>query len=130
MDNFENNFPIQKERHGCVTAWLIFMIVANSVVALIYLLAMLNSEESPIPGSILFILAILSIANVIFAILLFKWKKFGFIGFVVTAIIVFIINMYIGLGLTQSIMGLLGIGVLYAILQIEKNNVSAWENLE
>ena len=130
MENFENKPQVQKERHGCVTAWLILMIVLNSIVALIYLFALIKTENSTIPGSILFILTILSIANVIFSILLFRWKKIGFTGFLITAVIVFFINLYIGLGLTQSIMGLLGIGILYAILQIKKDNVSAWENLE
>jgi hypothetical protein len=35
-----------------------------------------------------------------------------------------------GMDIGSSLFGLVGIGILYAILQIKKNNVSAWEQME
>lgn len=122
-----------KQRHGCVTAWLILVIVANSITALIYLLAEeLITQNLPveIPTTLMIALSILGIGNVIFAIMLLNWRKTGFWGFVATSILGMIINLIIGLGVLQSLFGLIGIGILYAVLQIKKADVSAWNNLE
>ena len=122
-----------KQRHGCVTAWLILVIIGNSVTALVYLFANeLITQNLPIeiPNSMMIALAILGIGNVIFAIMLLKWKKTGFWGFIVTSILAMIINLIIGVGVFQSLLGLISIGLLYAILQFKMADVSAWDNLE
>lgn len=54
----------------------------------------------------------------------------GFYGILIVGLITFAINISTGLGLLQSFYGLVGIGALFAVLQIKKNDVSAWENLE
>lgn len=122
-----------KKRHGCVTAWLIFMIAGNSIVALIYLFAgdfIARNSPTPISTGNLILLAIGAIANVVFASMLFQWKKWGFWGIIISASCAFVINISIGLGVGQCLLGLLGIGILYAVLQIKQDDVSAWENLE
>ena len=109
------------------------MIIANSAVALIYLFAgdfIAKYSPNPMSTGTLILLAVLGIANVLFAVLLLKWKKLGFWGFVLTAVASLIINISIGLSVGQSLIGLIGIGVLYGILQIKQDNVSTWENLE
>jgi hypothetical protein len=121
-----------KQRHGCVTAWLILMIIGNSMVALFLLFAgnfIGQTQSLPIPPSMLIILSILGIVNVICAIMLMQWKKIGFWGFIITSVIAFGINIQLELGIGQSVSGLISIGILYAILQIRKNGVSAWENM-
>jgi len=75
-------------------------------------------------------LALLGIANVIFSVLLLQWKKLGFWGFTVTSILTFIVNINIGLGVGQSLFGLVGIAILYGVLQIKKGNATAWDNLQ
>ena len=42
----------------------------------------------------------------------------------------FIINLSIGVGIGQSVFGLVGIAVLYGVLQIKKDNIPAWDKLE
>lgn len=116
-----------KKRHGCVTAYLIFMIVANSLTALYYLL---SGNDLGIPNNLLMLLIILSFANGFFAVLLFQWKILGFWGFIISSIGALIININLGLGIGQSLIGLVGIAVLFAVLQIEKDHISAWKNLE
>ena len=122
-----------KMRHGCVTAYLIFVIIANSILAIIYLFAG-NLITENLPGDvsieIIIILGLIGVFNVICAVMLFKWKKWGFWGFVGTSIISLMINLAIGLGVGTSLAGLIGIAILYAILQIKQDNISAWENLE
>ena len=66
-----------------------------------------------IPGgvskSMMIILALMGIANVIFAVLLFKWRKIGFWGFLLTSIVALAINLNIGMSIGQSLLGLVGI---------------------
>lgn len=124
-----------RERHGCVTSWLIFMIIVNSLVALTYLFLWDSLQENipdemGIPDVNSTLLGVLGILNLIFAILLLNWKKIGFWGYAVTSIAALGINISAGLGIGQSLSGLLGIVILYGILQISKNNRSAWDGLE
>jgi hypothetical protein len=122
-----------KQRHGCLTAFLVLMIIANSAVALIYLFAG-DTVSKNVPGGIsstmLILLAVGGILNVIFSVMLLRWKKIGFWGFIITSLGAFIINLSIGLGVVQSILGLAGVAILYGVLQIKKDNISAWSNLD
>ena len=133
MTTFEETNEQPKQRHGCVTSWLILLIIVNSLIALLYLFAGETISQN-FPGGIsspmLIILALLGTVNVICAVMLFKWKKIGFWGFVVSGCIALVVNLSIGIGVLQSIWGLVGIAVLYGVLQIKKDNVSAWENLD
>lgn len=122
-----------KQRHGCVTAWLILMIIANSFTAISYLfMGDTISQNSPvlISQSTMLILAMLAIVNLVASIMLFQWKKWAFWAFAGTSLIALVINLSLGLGIGSSLLGLLGIIILYAILQIKKGGVTAWENLE
>ena len=133
MENLNENSNNQKQRHGCVTAWLILMIIANSLTAILYLFAgdmVAQNFPGGISNSMLILLALLGIGNVVFSILLFKWMKIGFWGFLVNSIGVLIVNLSIGLGIGQSLFGLVGIAILYGVLQIKKDNVPAWDNLD
>lgn len=122
-----------KQRHGCVTAWLIFMIIANSLTAVSYLFmgdTISQNLPEPIPQPMMIVLAIVSIMNLVLAIMLFQWKKWAFWAFAGTSIIALVINLSLGLGIGTSLFGLAGIAILYGILQIKKDGVTAWENLE
>lgn len=131
MDESENVI-VQKQRHGCITAWLAFMIVINSLVAIMYLFAkgLIASNLATYSTTMIMLLGVVSVANVVFAVMLWQWKKIGFWGFVVSSIVALILNLIIGLGIGQSLFGLVGIAVLYGVLQIKKDNVSAWDYLE
>lgn len=89
MEDLGENNNVPKQRHGCVTAWLILMIIANSLAALSYLFTgdfIAIRFPGGISNSMLILLALLGIGNVIFSILLYKWKKIGFWGFLITGI--------------------------------------------
>ena len=129
----EDDQPIQSnpERHGCVTTWLIIMLILNSFVALFYSISVnklaqsLNTSKIAIMG-----LVLLGALNIIFAIMLLTWRKIGFYGFVITTIAAFSLNIYIGISPARATLGLLGFAVLYGILQIKQNGISAWSYLK
>lgn len=132
MEPTEESTPVTKERHGCVTAWLVLIIIANSFTALAYLFAsdfITDTLPEDVSTIYLILLGICGLANVVFAIMLFQWKKSGFWGFVITSVAIIFVNILIGLGIGQSLLGLVGIAILYGILHIEKNGVSAWTHL-
>jgi hypothetical protein len=133
METTNETTSAVKQRHGCVTAFLILMIVLNSIGALTYLFAG-DTISKNIPGGVsdtmMISLAVLGVLNVVFAVMLYKWKRLGFWGFIITSMGAFAINMSIGLGIFQSISGLVGIVILFGVLQIKKDNISAWTNLE
>lgn len=133
METFNELPEAPKERHGCVTAWLVFAIIVNSLTALVYLFAsdvIVKNLPHEVSQPMILLLGALSVANVVFAFLLLRWKKIGFWGFAVSSVAVLAINISIGLSVGQSLLGSVGLGILYGILQIKQNNSSAWENLE
>ena len=127
----ENLLP--KQRHYFVTFWLYFIIFGNLFVILLYLLTpneiiskYLHQTTNQIFESI-----IESILTIMLMIIILKWKKWGFWVFAIISVIKAIksfgdsshpIIVLIG--------GLIGVLVLYLILQIRIKNVSSWQNLE
>ena len=131
FENGDRRYTPPPERHGCVSAWLIFALVINSIVALLYLYFVNKPVRIPkfsIPTLYSFI--ILLILNIIFIAKMLKWKKAGFYGLSITTIIGFLINITIGLPLTPCVIGLSSVPILYGILQIKKHGISAWDYLK
>ena len=121
----------QKERHGCLTAFLIFVIVVNSLGALLNLLGSNYIKQiSPgIPTWAIAVIGIFCVFNIVCAIALFKLKKWGFWGCLFSSIIAVFLNLAIGQGIVRSLVGLLGIVILYGVLHIGKDN-KGWPQLD
>ena len=120
-----------KRRHGCLTAWLVLMIIANAGVAYMYLFgsAAIRQSVPSAPAWAFTALAVAGIVNVVCAIALFQWKKWGFFGFVAMAVLAFAVNLMIGLSIVQALFGFLGVAILYGVLQIG-NEDKGWPQLE
>jgi mannose/fructose/N-acetylgalactosamine-specific phosphotransferase system component IIC len=127
----ESNMAEAKQRHGCLTTWLILMIIGNALTALAYLLASstIKSNLPNAPAWTVPTLTVASLANVVFSVALFQWKKWGFFGFVGTSVLVFVINLKIRQSIGGVLLGVLGVGMLYAVLQIG-NEKKGWTQLE
>jgi hypothetical protein len=127
-----------RQRHGCLTAWLIFVIVASSISALANLYFGINPQLlsnlstqgiSNASGATFIVLAIISVLNVVCASALFKWKKWGFYGIFGISVVTFIINLSIGINIVSALMGFIGIAILYGVLNMGGEN-NAWARLE
>lgn len=114
-----------KKRHGCLTAYLIVMLIANPLTILLYL----TGDYGYLPGWFVPVVIVISLLNILAAILLFKWKKLGFWLFVGLAVIMFIINLSVGVPIWNSLAGLIGIGFLFGVLNIGSDD-KAWPQLE
>lgn len=119
-----------KSRHGCLTAFLVFMIVANSATVIFYLFGSdaISRALPNAPGWVFIVLAVFSAFNLVCAIALFRWKKWGFWGFCLSGVVALVINVSIGLGVGRSLSGLIGIAILYGVLHIGKDN-KGWPQL-
>jgi hypothetical protein len=74
------------------------------------------------------VLVALSVLDVIFAIALFAWKKWAFYGFCASALAAMAMNLAAGVGVVQSLLGLIGIAILYGLLQ--SGSPTAWSQME
>lgn len=123
--------PRPKQRHGCLTAYLIFSMIANAATALILLTAStaIRQQAPNMPEWALPVLMVGGIFNLVCTIALFKWKKWGFWGFTCSAVVVFCVNLSIGTNPVNAVVGLLGIAILYGVLQIGGDQ-KGWTQLE
>jgi hypothetical protein len=124
-----NHMATTKQRHGCLTAWLALSIIVNALTALIYVVLVLFGRKMVAPAWATFALAIVCFANVLFAIALLRWKKWAFFGFLGATILALVINLRIGIRPIFASVGLVGIIILYAALQIGGEG-KGWNQLE
>lgn len=117
-------------RHGCLTAYLVFGIVVNSLGVIGNLMASFgNSWANPgLPLWVFWVSMVFGVFNIACMVALLKWKKWGFWGFVASACLVLPINLMAGTGL-HSVIGVIGIAFLYGVLQIGKHN-KGWPQLK
>ncbi|MCL0103755.1 hypothetical protein M1O51_04000 [Dehalococcoidia bacterium] len=126
----------EKQRHGCLTAWLVLLIIGGALsllgTALGYLVdPQLMREAFPdAPGWAFPAMAVLSLLGLVFAIALFTWKKWAFWGYVLSSIAGAIVSVLMGAQVWQSLLGLAGVVVLYAVLQIGGKEKKGWSQLE
>ena len=120
-----------KQRHGCLTAYLIFMMIANSATALLFLFggASFRDQMVDMPSWAFPLLASFGIFNLVCVIAILKWKRWGFWGFCVSAVVVFGLNILLGLAISQSLGGLIGVAILFGILHIGKEK-KGWTQLD
>ena len=129
MPNLFN--PRMKQRHGCLTAWLILVIIVNTLGSLVYFFDS-SVVASTLPSSKTWaipVIAALGVANVAFAIALFQWKRWGFYGLVLSTLIGFVVNITIGTSVVEALVNLVGLAILYGVLQIGDTN-KGWPQLE
>lgn len=122
---------MQKQRHGCLTAWLVLVIIANALVALLYVAGggVVAASLPSARGWLVPVLAVLALANVAFAIALFLWRRWGFYGFVASSLVGLVVNLAAGINPAQAVFGLVGVAILYGVLQIGSAN-KGWPQLE
>lgn len=125
MDN--QTIGTVKKRHWRVTAWLIFLLVMNSV----YLL---GSFVTKFPNASEWAVQVLTgylLCNLVCVIALFKWKKWGFWGYVMGSVVGLALQIPLGMGIGIStvLYSVAEVVVLYEVLKIGKEN-NAWLQLE
>jgi uncharacterized SAM-binding protein YcdF (DUF218 family) len=124
----------QKQRHWCLMAWLILIIIGNSAIALMALFSIYSVKKAlqdiPSRALITFItVVVLSIFNLVCATALLKWKKWGFWGLLFSSVVAFVVSISLGNEPSRSLGGFVGIALLYGVLHIGKEN-KGWPQLD
>ena len=118
----------KKKRHGCLTSWLILMLLASALFIILYLARAGYPQYSPdLPAWALPVLITIETIQIICTIALFKWKKWGFWGYCIICASAFITNIWLGAVIT-AIGTIFDAIILYAVLNIGKKN-TGWRNL-
>jgi len=122
-----------KQRHGCLTAWLIYLILSYSIVSL----GLFFNSDSIVQKfqyikseNLLLIVASIAILNVLFIFMLLKWFKLGFWGLLSTSTLLFIIQIMNSNNILTPIITAIVMLIMYGLLKLKKRNVSGWDNLE
>ena len=107
------------------------MILANSLTALTYLAVpeIVTARTPTATPTFVFVLGLMGVANVLFAVALFKWKKWGFYGFAAMGFVGLVLNLSIGIGIVPALLGLSGFVLLFWTMQMGGER-KAWLHLE
>lgn len=119
---------MEKSRHGCLTAWLIIMLIANLIVLLNYLgnRIYMDTVYGTVSDWAVPTMMILTVFNLVCVVGLFYWKKLAFWGVCISALAAFCVNLT--LGPAAAIPGLAGPLILFGVLKIGQRN--GWEQLD
>jgi hypothetical protein len=110
---FQNQVP---QRGGCLTTFLILMMIGNALAILMYLvMGDKITRTARLPSFVPFIMILMGILNLIFAFMIYNWKKAGVYGIIASAAITLIINLAVGLG-PSSFGGIVGVIILVALV--------------
>jgi hypothetical protein len=125
-----------KKRSGYLTAYLIFLIICAVIAIIIYsaylaranfIMSVPNLPVLPLWSVLALLIA--GILELVCSMALFNWKKWGFWVFCLTA--VFLCIVYIVLHLASfGFGGLLGVVILFVMLNIGDEDHRAWPQLE
>jgi hypothetical protein len=121
-----------KKRHGCFIGWL----VITTILGILKILVMLFKTDTYIeklpkslPENFITVALILNIALIACVIALYQLKKWAFWGIVIFTTIGSIIALYVGYPILRICLSILWIVLLYVVMQLKKDKVSAWQDL-
>jgi hypothetical protein len=135
------------KRHGCLTTWLIFMLIADALLglgnagwALISSLMNSNPELSAKiseagaahPTEPIWVTACAGLAyilDIFFVVFIFRWKKWAFFGSVLMSLALFVLLIVGGSSIFGAAGSLLSPIILFGVLQIGGAN-SGWRRLK
>jgi len=116
MENSEVMEPVESKKRGwLLSAFLVLMFIANPFTAFSYFA---NPEAiiqiyPTLSESLIYFMGLLALLNFVLAIAVWSWKKVGVYGIYITMALAFCINIYVGLGLVSSLMGLIGAIIIF-----------------
>lgn len=122
-------------RHGFITFWLWLLMVAN-VFSLITNFAPEwawgRNYEAIQPAWVYYMCGVIGLIYMAGIYLLYKWRKVGFSLVVISTAICLLIYIIAGLKFSSTVYAgpIVGLIVLYGILQLKSNGVSYWKQLK
>ncbi len=120
-----------KHRSPYVRVWLITMMLLN-VLGVLANLVRAGAETTDLPGApppAFLALTVLSVANIGFLVVIWKWRRWGFYALGVSTLMAVVVNVFIAMPPIRSVIGMGSYFALYMLLRAGDGN-SAWSHLE
>lgn len=110
--------PVERKRSGCLTALIIVIMISSVLSALSYIFlgSMISDTYLDMDGWAVPALIVISIADLIFAFGTWNWKKWGVIGYGISTLVTFFINIIV-VGYLPAVIGLLGFIILLFLIR-------------
>jgi len=121
----------RKKRHWLLTGYLIFLIIINLLFAHGYWITrdeLYFMSLGLLPIWVIPAFTLLKLFNVVCVIALIRYKKWGFLGYCMSASIIIIINLIAEMGLFACAIRIISVIVLFAMLHVGKER-KAWPQL-
>src|SRR5690606_15033909 len=103
----------KKKRNIALTALLSVFLMADFYFLMTVIDSNPQNDLTDLGQKINYVFVICTILDLICCIYLFKWKKWAFWGTLIISLIIFFLNLYLGLEFMDSLIGLIGIILLY-----------------
>ncbi len=120
-----------RNRHGCLSAYLVLMVLINPISAW-NIIEKLSSGPAGAPVTPTWV-SIVHVAvcalNFVFALAVYRWKKWGVYGLVVTGFVAFAVNASRPHHILFALLGLSGVAILFGLLHIGEDN-KAWSQFD
>jgi len=115
-ENTQHTDVAPDKTHGFwLTAFLILMFIANPFTAYLYFTNpdVITTVYPKATTGLLYFMGVMALVNVVLAAGVWMWRKWGVMGLYIMAGMAFVINIYIGLDLVSSSIGLAGPLILF-----------------
>lgn len=113
-----------------VTILLSLFLIADFYILKTILDSNPNNDSIDLTEKLNYFYVLFTILDLFFTFFLFRWKKWAFWGTLTISVLTVLLNLYVGVDIITSFVGLLGVILLFALLQLKSKNVSGWKNLE
>ena len=112
-ENMDNSTSSKPKRGGCLSIFLIVSMIAYPLTAVYYFFASETIEQflPNFPSWLILIFGLMALADFVFVIGIWNWKKWGVYGLAVTILIAIVINSF-NVGLLAASSGLIGLAFL------------------
>lgn len=119
-----------KQRHGCLVAWLVILIIGYSLLISLYATTavLLRNTRNVMPLHLAIVYCGMAAVNVLCAIGVLRWRMIAFYGMVAINLLAALLNLAGG-RLLFAAMCLVPPLVLYLVLHIGDDN-QGWHQLE
>ena len=121
ISNFDSKILSTRKHSGCLTAFLSLAVVGNALSGFVTW-GMIANVSSSMQG-IVMLVGLLNMAGVVFAIAIYKWKKWGVYGYFTTLGISMLLNLGFG-DAVSAVRGFIPAGLLWYLIQ------SSWSSMD
>tara|TARA_B100001971_G_C17954979_1_gene414473 strand:- start:136 stop:510 length:375 start_codon:yes stop_codon:yes gene_type:complete len=114
-----NKLETTRKRGVRLTVWFVFLVIIGlfSVLSNTMFRSSLIQVYPDIPVWAFSVFAVLSLLVAIFTLFLFFWKRCAFYGLLAISVIAFLLNLYVGAGTLNALIGFVVVAILYLLIR-------------